>query len=74
MHCVTTPVYGQKSIDENATINQQLPRRLQNWHVEYARQILVTEKKSDGHLLFDSGIDIIAAFRKDDHNKRRETP
>jgi hypothetical protein len=73
MHCVTTPVYGQKSVVENDTINQQLPRRHQNWHAEHARQIPVTKKMRDTQLLFDSGINIVAAFRKDDYNKGGET-
>jgi hypothetical protein len=45
MHCVTTPVYRQKSVAENATINRQLPRRRQNWHTERPRQIPVIEKR-----------------------------
>ena len=73
MHCVTTPVYGRKSVVENATINNNYrdvtKTGTRNMHV----RILVT-KKSDTQLLFDSGIDIVAAFRKDDHNQCGETP
>jgi hypothetical protein len=73
MHWVVTPVYGRKSVVEKSTIRQTITETSPKLARGTCTSNPSHEKMSGTQLLFDSGIDIVAAFRKNDHNQGRVT-